>query len=90
MLPIDSLYQGYAINPDGNFLDRGDAGEVVVQLRAGSSAKPEELIGFVKEHLGSVKAPKAVHLVEDLPRSTVGKVLRRNVRLCSTPRPDNL
>jgi len=36
--------------------------------------------------LGSVKAPKTVHVVNDLPRSPVGKVLRREARtLFSSP-----
>ena len=32
---------------------------------------------LVKHHLDSVKAPKMVHITDDLPRSAVGKILRR-------------
>ncbi len=49
-------------------------------LHPGAQATAEELIAFVKEQVGSVKAPKTVHLVKDLPRSAVGKVLRREVK----------
>jgi acyl-coenzyme A synthetase/AMP-(fatty) acid ligase len=40
----------------------------------------EELIALVKERLGRFKAPKSVKLVEALPLSAVGKVVRRQVR----------
>jgi acyl-coenzyme A synthetase/AMP-(fatty) acid ligase len=35
---------------------------------------------FVKERLGSVKAPKQVEVWPDLPRSKVGKVLKTEVK----------
>jgi acyl-coenzyme A synthetase/AMP-(fatty) acid ligase len=34
----------------------------------------------VKARIGSVKAPKQVEFQPDLPRSTVGKVLKTDVR----------
>ena len=39
-----------------------------------------ELIALCKEKLGSLKAPKSVDFVESLPRSTVGKVLKKDLR----------
>ncbi|MBS29490.1 MAG: long-chain fatty acid--CoA ligase [Alphaproteobacteria bacterium] len=58
----------------------GERVEAAVQLRGGASASPDDIIAHAKAELGSVKAPKTVHLVDDLPRSAVGKVLRREVR----------
>jgi fatty-acyl-CoA synthase len=47
----------------------------------GSSAVPDhELIAYVKQRIGSYKAPKSIAFVEQLPLSPVGKVLRRKVR----------
>lgn len=43
------------------------------------SVTPEELIQFVKGQLGSVKSPKDLEIVEQLPRSSVGKVLKKEV-----------
>ncbi|WP_031470940.1 hypothetical protein [Sciscionella sediminilitoris] len=40
----------------------------------------EELAGFVKERLGSVKAPKQVEIWPGLPRSKLGKILKNEVR----------
>ena len=56
----------------------GERVVAVVQLQAG--AEPAELVAFAKERIGSVKAPKQVHVWPDLPRSTVGKVLKTTIR----------
>jgi len=52
----------------------------VVQLQPGAAVDGGELTAFVKERLGSVKAPKQVEIWPDLPRSTVGKVLKTEIR----------
>jgi acyl-CoA synthetase (AMP-forming)/AMP-acid ligase II len=52
----------------------------VVQLRAGHSADPDDLIAAVKAAIGSVKAPKELEIWDDLPRSKVGKVLKKDIR----------
>ena len=44
------------------------------------SLTPEELITFLKGRIGSVKAPKQVDIWPDLPRSKVGKVLKKEIR----------
>jgi len=58
----------------------GEAVKAVVELNAGQQATAEELIALCKERLGSVKAPKSVDFVESLPRSPVGKVLKKDLR----------
>lgn len=58
----------------------GEAIRALVQLKDGYVAAPEELMAFCKTRLGSVKTPKAVELVTELPRSPVGKLLRREAR----------
>jgi acyl-CoA synthetase (AMP-forming)/AMP-acid ligase II len=52
----------------------------VVELNAGQQADAEEIIALCKEKLGSVKAPKSVDFVDALPRSPVGKVLKKDLR----------
>ncbi len=39
-----------------------------------------EIIAYCKEQIGSMKAPKAIIFMDDLPRSPVGKVLKRVLR----------
>lgn len=58
----------------------GEAVTAAVEVREGEDASASEIVAFVKEKLDSVKAPKTVHIVEQLPRSPVGKVLRREAR----------
>ncbi len=58
----------------------GEAVKAVVELKSGTSVTEAELIALCKQNLGSVKAPKTVEFWETLPRSAVGKVLKRQVR----------
>jgi long-chain acyl-CoA synthetase len=48
-----------------------------VVLRRGERATPEEIIAFLAERLSAHKVPGAVEFLEALPRSFIGKVLRR-------------
>ncbi|WP_242127207.1 AMP-binding protein [Sphingobium sp. Sx8-8] len=58
----------------------GEAVKAVVELKPGASVSGEELIALCKERLGSVKAPKSVDFIDTLPRSPVGKVLKKDIR----------
>jgi acyl-CoA synthetase (AMP-forming)/AMP-acid ligase II len=58
----------------------GERVAVMVSLRAGASADPEELRSWVREHLGSLKAPEFVEVRDELPQTATGKILRRQVR----------
>ncbi len=63
--------------PDDKWGERVTA---VVQLRSDQAVAPDELAAFVKERIGSVKAPKQIEVWTDLPRSKVGKVLKTDIR----------
>ncbi len=58
----------------------GEAVKAVVELNVGHTVSAEELVALCKDKLGSVKAPKSVDFVAALPRSTVGKVLKKDLR----------
>ena len=58
----------------------GEAVKAVVELKPGAKATPEELIKLAKDKLGGVKAPKTVDFMATLPRSPVGKVLKKDLR----------
>jgi fatty-acyl-CoA synthase len=58
----------------------GERVTAVVQLQPGARLDVGELIAFVKNRIGSVKAPKQVEIWPDLPRSTIGKVLKTEIR----------
>lgn len=63
--------------PDDTWGERVTA---VIQLRPGAAITDRDLQAFVKERLGSVKTPKQVEVWPDLPRSKVGKVLKREIK----------
>jgi len=58
----------------------GEAVTAVVELKTGESATEKELVNWCREKVAAYKVPKAVHFRDQLPRSGVGKVLRRKVR----------
>lgn len=58
----------------------GEAVKAVIQPKAGCKIEPEEIIDLCREKLGRVYCPKSVEQWADLPRSAVGKLLRREVR----------
>lgn len=58
----------------------GEAVKAVVELNVGQTVSADELIALCKEKLGSVKTPKSIDFVPTLPRSPVGKVLKKDLR----------
>jgi fatty-acyl-CoA synthase len=58
----------------------GEAVRAAVSLRADVTATPEELIAFCKQRLAHFKVPKAIDLLDELPKTAVGKILRRVLR----------
>lgn len=58
----------------------GERLTAVLQARPGASPDPDEVRAFVKQRIGSVKAPKQVEVWADLPRSKLGKVLKTDIK----------
>ncbi|MGF6886656.1 fatty-acyl-CoA synthase [Nocardia sp. GAS34] len=58
----------------------GERVTAAVELRAGHEIASADIIAFVKERIGSVKAPKDIEIWSELPRSKVGKILKKEVR----------
>ncbi len=58
----------------------GEAVKAVIELNPGQSVSAEEIIALCKDKLGSVMAPKTVDFISSLPRSPVGKVLKKDLR----------
>ncbi len=52
-----------------------------VVLKAAGSATQEELLQFCREQLPAFKRPKVIEFMDALPKSSVGKILRRELRL---------
>jgi acyl-CoA synthetase (AMP-forming)/AMP-acid ligase II len=58
----------------------GETPMAVVVLAPGATTTEEELIALTRERVGSVKKVTTVFFAQALPKSGVGKVLRREVR----------
>jgi long-chain acyl-CoA synthetase len=57
--------------------DKGERIKVFVSLKEGETATEEEIIAFCRENLAPYKIPRSVEFRDELPKSLVGKVLRR-------------
>jgi long-chain acyl-CoA synthetase len=59
---------------------RGETVKAFVSLKDGESAGEDELIAFCKERMAAYKYPRVVEIVDELPKTATGKVLRRELR----------
>jgi len=59
---------------------RGETVKAVVSLRSGESVTVEELAAFCKERMAAYKYPRIVEIVDELPKTITGKILRRALR----------
>ncbi|KQT91484.1 long-chain fatty acid--CoA ligase [Marmoricola sp. Leaf446] len=57
----------------------GEEVGAAVALKEGATVEVEELQAFAKERLAAYKYPRAVWIVEELPKGPTGKILRREV-----------
>lgn len=59
---------------------RGETVKAYVKVKAGVSVTPEQLIEYLKQNLAPYKVPKEIEFLAELPKSSVGKLLRRMLR----------
>jgi long-chain acyl-CoA synthetase len=59
---------------------RGETVKAFVSLKPGASATEEELIAHCKERMAAYKYPRSVVVLEELPKTVTGKILRRELR----------
>jgi fatty-acyl-CoA synthase len=54
--------------------------KAVVVVRDGMDLSADDVKGYVKSHLAGYKSPRDVEFVDELPRTSTGKVLKRELR----------
>jgi long-chain acyl-CoA synthetase len=59
---------------------RGETVKAYVSLVPGADATAQELIAFARERMAAYKYPRLLELVDDIPKTTSGKLLRRALR----------
>jgi long-chain acyl-CoA synthetase len=57
----------------------GEEVGAAISLKDGAEATPAELRAFVKERVAAYKYPRAVWIVDDLPKGPTGKILKREI-----------
>ena len=87
---VEAVLRGHADVRDaaafGTPLERG--GEMVVaavELEPGVALDEEALRAHCREQLAAYKVPRRIVAIEDMPRSMLGKILRRQVRERAAP-----
>jgi long-chain acyl-CoA synthetase len=59
---------------------RGETVVAFASLRGEATATPEELVDYCRARLAAYKRPTEVKLVEELPKTASGKIMRRSLR----------
>ncbi|TDD06326.1 long-chain fatty acid--CoA ligase [Saccharopolyspora terrae] len=62
---------------------RGETVKAFVVLKPGSSTTVDELSGYCRNGMAAYKYPREIELVSELPKTTTGKILRRQLRTTS-------
>ena len=60
--------------------DWGERPAAFVVLRPGQSAQPQEIIEHVRTHIARYKVPKVVEVVDELPKTSTGKIQKFQLR----------
>ena len=63
--------------PDDNY---GEEVMAVVVPMPGSGLSAEGLLDYCRGHLGKFQVPKRIEFVDDLPKTAIGKMLKRELR----------
>ncbi len=59
---------------------RGETVKAFVVVKDGEALTQEEIIEFCRKNLAAYKVPKIVEFIDELPKTAVGKVLRRKLK----------
>ncbi|PWA11975.1 long-chain fatty acid--CoA ligase [Pueribacillus theae] len=59
---------------------RGETVKAVIVLKEGQSVTEEEMLDYCRQHLAAYKAPKLIEFRKELPKTAVGKILRRTIK----------
>lgn len=63
-------------------IDNDKSGEIpkIFVVASDSSLTEQEVLDYAKENLTGYKRPRIVEFVDELPKSNVGKILRKDLR----------
>ncbi|MFB6675050.1 class I adenylate-forming enzyme family protein [Streptomyces sp. NPDC056390] len=59
---------------------RGETVKAFVSLKPGADTTPEELVEYCKAQMAAYKYPRSIEVIDELPKTATGKILRRELR----------
>jgi long-chain acyl-CoA synthetase len=59
---------------------KGEVAKAYVVTKAGASLDADDIMAHCRRHLAAYKVPRAVQFVDDLPKTSSGKIMRRALR----------
>ena len=60
--------------------EKGELAKAYIVPKVNATPDADAIIDFSREHLAAYKVPRAVQFVDDLPKTSTGKVMRRELR----------
>ena len=58
---------------------KGEIAKAYVVLKEGETGDEQEMIAFCREQLAAYKCPRKVQFVPDVPKTSTGKIMRREL-----------
>ena len=59
---------------------RGETVKAFIVVKEGQTLTEDEVVAYCKENLAAYKVPKLIEFIDELPKSAVGKILRRKLK----------
>ena len=59
--------------------EKGELAKAYIVPKTGAKPNADDIIGYCRQHLAAYKVPRAVQFVDDLPKTSTGKVMRREL-----------
>ena len=78
--PLEADIRRHALFSGLGFQLRPETVRAFVSLKPGARANTDELIAFCRERLAAYKCPRSVDVLDELPKTPTGKILRRELR----------
>lgn len=66
-------------------VDKGELAKAYIVLAKGQVGDAEDIKAHCRKHLASYKVPRAIQFVSDLPKTSTGKVMRRQLHTLDLP-----
>src|SRR4029077_4160947 len=64
---------------------RGETIKAVVSLKPGQHVTEDELKAFARERMAAYKYPRFIEIIDELPKTTSGKIMRRLLQTATKP-----